>query len=117
MPKTPAPNELNPAELAAELHVTALSAFGSMFEAGEQVSIRTHSGGLFEGEVEDSNLAGVLVRTQAGNGDRLFFVSFSGIEFAEIFEADEDGGGDAIDANAEEKPAADAPAEEPRSAA
>jgi hypothetical protein len=66
-----------------ELEATVASGLGGLFEDGDEVVIRTHSGGIFEGTIEDSNLAGVLLRQE---DRRLFFVSFSGIEHAEIFE-------------------------------
>jgi len=90
------------AELETELRATMASGLGGLFEDGDGVEIHTHSGGEFKGTIEDSNLAGVLLRL---DDKRLFFVSFSGIEHAEIFErADEPEGetddDDVVDADA-----------------
>lgn len=87
-----APESPTPAEVQAELGGAMLSAFGSLFEVGEPVNVRTHNGAIFEGDIEDANLVGIVIRCE---GDRLFFVSYSGIESAELLERDlEDGDGD-----------------------
>lgn len=84
-------------ELDQELRATMASGLGALFEDQDRVSIRTHSGGIFDGTVEDSNLAGVLLRT---DDKRLFFVSFAGIEHAEIFEGEQEGDGEDADEDA-----------------
>lgn len=86
------------------LRANVAAGLGPVFEIDDRVSIVTHSGGKFDGVIEDSNIAGVLLRTDE---DRLFFVSMTGIEHAEIFEEDgDDGGKDAED----DEPEEDAPA-------
>lgn len=94
-------------ELERELRVTMSSGIGAVVELGDRLDIHTHSGGHFEGAVEDCNLSGIVIRTPE---DRLFFVSMSGIEYAEIFEADDDDGArdEVEDAEVEDVPAAPA---------
>jgi hypothetical protein len=70
-------------ELEQELRATMAAGLGSLLEDGDRVAIVTHSGGKFEGTIEDSNLSACLVRS---DDNKLFFVTFAGIEHAEIFE-------------------------------
>ena len=78
-------------ETERELLSGVSSGIGAVLEHGDRLEIHTHSGGKFEGSVEDCNLAGVVIRTTE---ERLFFVSMSGIEYAEIFEAADEGDGE-----------------------
>ena len=77
---SPAPDD----SLDAQASVAA--ALESLFDPGERVSLRTHNGATFDGTVEDSNLVGIVIRTE---DDRVFFVSFAGIESAELFDGEE----------------------------
>lgn len=83
----------------AELHATISSGLGAVLEIGDRVAVQCHSGTKLEGIVEDVNLAGVVVRTidVEAKTERVFFVTFAGIEYAEIFEDDEDDEGDRAD--------------------
>jgi hypothetical protein len=89
------------AELEQELRATMASGLGGLFEDGDRVAIVTHSGGKFDGTIEDSNLSACLVRT---DDKRLFLVTFAGIEHAEIFEAEQTE--DEPEPDDEEEPAA-----------
>lgn len=106
---TAAPEQLEETapETEARLRATMAGAFGSMFEIDDRVAIVTHSDRKFAGVVEDSNIVGLLVRL---DDERLVFVSFTGIEHAEIFEEPDPGEGEhAEDAAELEEPAEESP--------
>lgn len=97
-PKPVPPGEV---DILHEARSALAAAFGAIFELEDRVEIHTHSGGVFAGEVEDCNFSGIMLRlypVEPAKRGRLFFVSFSGIETAEIFEDEEpDGDGEEED--------------------
>lgn len=62
-----------------------------LFNLDDRVEIYTLSGAKIEGVVEDANGVGILVRNAE---ERLFFVAYTSMDNAEIFEDVDDGGGD-----------------------
>lgn len=113
MPRSAAERAEDDREAAHELHVAVTQGLGAVLDVGDAVEIHTHSGGTFSGTVEDVNLVGVvLCSTDKETEGRVFFVSYSGIEYAEIFSDDEDDdGGDGEPADDEAEIAGPAPSD------
>lgn len=98
-----------PLTQAEEAAAAVAQGLGSVLEIADDIEYCTHAGTKRRGVIEDINLIGALVRTSE---DLLFFVPFSSIDDAQVFEAADDGDGD--DAEVPEVPDAEVTVEPAR---